>query len=101
MYSTRWVQRPRAFPTFPRQEVPSRGAKCLSNSSRASEEAPMEAHHPAIAWTRTLLTLSDDCGQRFPEEWKVVEQWVQTIQGTPVSYEVEPAGAPRLDASDD
>jgi len=61
----------------------------------------MEAHHPAIAWTRTLLTLPDDCGQRFPEEWKVVEQRVQTIQRTPVSYEVEPAGAPRLDALDD
>jgi hypothetical protein len=61
----------------------------------------MEPHPAAIAWTRTLLTLPGDSGQRFAEEWKIVERRVETVHGTPVSHEIEPARAPRLEVPDE
>jgi hypothetical protein len=61
----------------------------------------MDTDAAAIAWTRTALTLPGESGQRFPEEWKIVERRVETVHGTPVSHEIEPAGAPRLAGSDE
>lgn len=61
----------------------------------------MGTDRAAIAWTRTVLTLPVEFGERFPEEWKIVERRVGAVHGTPVSYEIEPAGAPRLDAPDE
>jgi hypothetical protein len=54
-----------------------------------------------IAWTRTALRLPAESGRRFPEEWKIVERRVETVHATPVSYEIEPAGAPRLGGPDE
>ncbi len=61
----------------------------------------MASIQAAIAWTRTLLKLPAEPGQRFPEEWKIVERRVETVHRTPVSHEIEPAGAPRLDVPDE
>jgi hypothetical protein len=60
----------------------------------------MASIQAAIAWTRTLLGLPAGSGDRFQEEWKIVERRVDTVHGTPVSHEIEPAGAPRLDGPD-
>ena len=61
----------------------------------------MAPNQAAIAWTRTLLELSAGSGDRFQEEWKIVERRVDTVHRTPVSHEIEPAGAPRLDVPDE
>jgi len=61
----------------------------------------MAPHQAAIAWTRILLELPAGSGDRFQEEWKIVERRVDTVHRTPVSHEIEPAGAPRLDVPDE
>jgi hypothetical protein len=61
----------------------------------------MGTDQASIAWTRTVLRLPAESGQRFPEEWTIVERRVETVHGTPVSFEIEPAGAPRLEVPDE
>lgn len=61
----------------------------------------MELDQPAIAGMRALLKLPADSGERFPEEWKIVGGRVDVVHTTPVSHDVEPAGAPRLDVSNE
>jgi hypothetical protein len=58
----------------------------------------MESDQPAIAGTRMLLKLPAESGARFPEEWRIVARRVEVVHATSVSHEIEPAGAPRLDA---
>ncbi len=57
----------------------------------------MEPDQPAIAQIRTLLNLSAEPGERLPEEWKVVARRVELVHKLPVSHDIDPAGAPRLD----
>lgn len=61
----------------------------------------MASHQAAVAWTRTLLELPAGSGERFPEEWQIIERRVDIVHRTPVSHEIEPAGAPRLDVPDE
>jgi hypothetical protein len=61
----------------------------------------MASNQTAIAWIRRLLELPVGSGERFPEEWQTVERRVDTVHRTPVSHEIEPAGAPRLDVPDE
>lgn len=57
----------------------------------------MESDQSVIAPIRTLLNLPHEPGERLAEEWKVVAQRVAAIHRIPISHDVDPAGAPRLD----
>ncbi len=61
----------------------------------------MEPEGPVIIWTRSLLRLPAATGERFAEEWKSVRRRVEVVHATAASHDVEPAGAPRLDAPDE
>ena len=60
----------------------------------------MDPDRAAIAWTRTLLDLPEETGERFHADWAIVRHRVEVVQGVPLARETEPAGAPRLAASD-
>lgn len=55
----------------------------------------------AVTWTRTLLRLPAESGERFLDEWKVVRRRIEAVHGVSVSNETEPAGAPRLETRDE
>ena len=57
----------------------------------------MELDRPVISWTRALVGLPADSGERFPDEWTEVRRRVEAVHGHPVARETEPAGAPRLE----
>lgn len=57
----------------------------------------METDQDVIAPIRTLLNLPAEPGARLPEEWKVVVRRVAIVHSAPVSHDIDPAGAPRLD----
>jgi hypothetical protein len=57
----------------------------------------MEPRGPLAACIRDLIKLPQESGERLEEEWSVVRRRIETVHGVPVSYEAEPAGAPRLD----
>jgi hypothetical protein len=59
----------------------------------------MDSDRPAITWTRTLLDLPEDTGERFADEWEIVRRRIEMVHGVPLSHDTEPAGAPRLAAS--
>lgn len=56
----------------------------------------MESDRSAIEWTRALLDLPEESGERFPDEWAVVRRRIETVHTVTLSYDTEPAGAPRL-----
>lgn len=56
----------------------------------------MESNRPAIEWTRALLDLPEESGERTPDEWAVVRRRIETVHDVPLSHDTEPAGAPRL-----
>ncbi len=56
----------------------------------------MDSDRPAVAWTRALLDLPEDSGERFPEEWAIVRRRIEMVHGVRLSHDTEPAGAPRL-----
>jgi len=60
----------------------------------------MEPEGPGVTWIRALLRLSVPTGERFAEEMKVVRRRMEVVHAAAVPYDVEPAGAPRLDAPD-
>jgi hypothetical protein len=58
----------------------------------------MDPDRSVIAWTRALLGLPAEAGERFSEEWTAVARRIEIVHGLRVSHDTEPAGAPRLDA---
>lgn len=56
----------------------------------------MDPERPDVAWTRALLDLPEDGGERFPDEWASVRRRIEMIHSLSLPYETEPAGAPRL-----
>lgn len=56
----------------------------------------MDPDRSAIAWTRTLLDLPEETGERFHADWTVVRRRIEMVQGVPLARETEPAGGPRL-----
>lgn len=61
----------------------------------------MDADRSGVAWTRALLALPSESGERFSEEWEVVRRRIEVVHRTPLPRETEPAGAPRLARGDD
>lgn len=59
----------------------------------------MDPDHASVAQTRELLRLPQESGDRFAEEWAAVRRRIEAVHGVPVSYETEPAGAPRRGAA--
>ncbi|HLW60241.1 MAG TPA: hypothetical protein VKV57_10025 [bacterium] len=57
----------------------------------------MEPDRSVVGWTRTLLKLPAEVGERFAEEWKIVARRIELVHAVPVSHDIEPAGAPRLE----
>lgn len=57
----------------------------------------MKPDQPVIAAIRALLRLPPEPGERLPEEWEVVVRRIALVHNVPVSHDIEPAGAPRLD----
>lgn len=56
----------------------------------------MDPDRPAVAWTRALLDLPEDSGERFLDEWASVRRRIEMIHRVSLPRETEPAGAPRL-----
>jgi hypothetical protein len=61
----------------------------------------METGRSALTWIRALLKLAADTGERFPEEWAVIERRIESVHSLPVPHDAEPAGAPRLERPDE
>ena len=61
----------------------------------------MKPEGSAVAWMRALLNLAPDTGERFPEEWAVIERRIESVHSLPVPHDAEPAGAPRLERPDE
>ncbi len=55
----------------------------------------------AIAATRALLNLPPETGERFADEWKIVRRRIEIVHRVSLPRDTEPAGAPRLAASDE
>ncbi len=53
----------------------------------------MDLEQSAVAWTRALLGLSAQSGERFPEEWKLVQRRLEVVHGAAIPRETEPAVA--------
>ena len=60
----------------------------------------MDPDRTAIAWTRTLLDLPEEIGERFHADWTIVRHRIEVVQSVPLARETEPAGGPRLSAGD-
>ncbi|GEM_PF-4615225 len=56
----------------------------------------MDRDRPVVAWTRALLALPAESGAQLAEEWAIVRRRIEAVHDVPVAFEVEPAGAPRL-----
>lgn len=57
----------------------------------------MDPDQAAIAWTRALLALPRESGERFAEEWAIVRRRIEAVHSVSLSRETEPAVAPRLE----
>lgn len=57
----------------------------------------MKPDQSVIAAIRALLRLPPEAGERLPEEWNAVVRQIANVHDVPVSHDIEPAGAPRLD----
>ncbi len=67
---------------------------------RTAKSLSMEPEGPGITWIRALLRLAAPTGERFAEELKILRRRIEIVHQAGVSHDVEPAGAPRLDAPD-
>jgi hypothetical protein len=61
----------------------------------------MEPDRLVVAWTRALLRLPADTGERFPDEWAEVRRRIEYVHSFPVPHDAEPAGGPRLESPDE
>ena len=61
----------------------------------------MELDRLVVAWTRGLLKLPTETGERFLDEWGAVRHHIESVHSFPVPYDAEPAGGPRLESLDE
>ena len=61
----------------------------------------MELDRLVVAWTRGLLKLPTETGERLPDEWGAVRHHIERVHSFPVPYDAEPAGGPRLESLDE
>ncbi len=59
----------------------------------------MDPEPTAVTWTRTLLKLPVETGERFNDEWQIVRRRIEAVHGVSLSNDTEPAGAPRLETA--
>jgi hypothetical protein len=64
-------------------------------------EGSMEPDLLVVAWTRALLGLPAETGERFPDEWAAVRRHIESVHSFPVPHDAEPAGGPRLESLDE
>jgi hypothetical protein len=79
----------------PGQRTEPEGSCCKSWGHR------MEPDRLVVTWTRTLLRLPAETGERFPDEWAAVRRRIESVHSLSIPYDAEPAGGPRLESLDD
>ncbi len=52
----------------------------------------MDVDRSVVAWTRALLALPAESGERLSEEWEVVRRRIEVVHRTALPRETEPAG---------
>lgn len=61
----------------------------------------MEPDRRVVDWTRALLRLPADTGERFGDEWAALRRHIESVHSLPVPHDAEPAGGPRLESLDE